>query len=147
MPKAHTCTRCGKKPPHNRSECPARDVTCYECSKKGHFSTVCRSTGSVHANQIIHRTILNTSWVQSRQNTHQSGSTLGQFLSLSTVQLLPDTGADVTGIPETVFKQIKDTTLQPSSRALKGPCQNSLNVIGQFQGTLLTHPTKTVQQD
>ena len=57
-----------------------------------------------------------------------------------------DTGADVTGIPETVCKQMKNTTLQPSSRPLKGPCQNSLNVIGQFQG-ILTHQTKTVQQD
>ena len=36
-----------------------------------------------------------------------------------------DTRADVTGIPEAVFKQIKNTTLQPCSCALKGPCQNS----------------------
>ena len=55
-------------------------------------------------------------------------------------------GVDVTGIPETIFKQIRNTTLQPCSRALKGPCQNSLKVIGQFQGTL-THKSKTVQQD
>ena len=52
----------------------------------------------------------------------------------------------MTGIPETIFKQIKNTTLQPCSRALKGPCQNSLKIIGQFQGTL-TYQTKTVQQD
>ena len=37
-----------------------------------------------------------------------------------------DTGADVMSIPETIFKQIKNTTLQPSCRALKGPCQNTL---------------------
>ena len=59
-----------------------------------------------------------------------------------------DTGADVTDIPETVFKQIKNTTLEPCSHPLKGPCQNSLKVIGQFQlqGTL-TYESKAVQQD
>ena len=39
---------------------PARDATCYKCSKKGHFSTVCRSTGSVRTVQYSDNTQDNT---------------------------------------------------------------------------------------
>ena len=28
---------------HKRGQCPARDITCHTCRKKGHFSRVCRS--------------------------------------------------------------------------------------------------------
>ena len=151
IPRQHACTRCGKTPPHNRQECPAREVTCYKCSKRGHFSSVCRSTGSVRA-------------VEYSEDAQDDSD---NFLGVVELKCLPakvipwtvplmingtvvkfkiDTEADVTGIPETIFMQIKNTTLQPSCRALKGPCQNSLKVIGQFQGTI-TYQTKTIQQD
>ena len=57
-----------------------------------------------------------------------------------------DTGADVTVIPETIFKQIKSIVLQPCMRSLSGPCQNNLTVCGQFRGTL-KHGPHEVEQD
>ena len=36
------CSFCGSKK-HSRRFCPARDVECYRCGKKGHFAKVCRS--------------------------------------------------------------------------------------------------------
>ena len=33
-----TCTRCGRSPSHNKSECPAKDEQCHQCGKRGHFS-------------------------------------------------------------------------------------------------------------
>ena len=37
-----TCFFCGNAR-HPRTRCPARDSTCYNCHKKGHFSKVCKS--------------------------------------------------------------------------------------------------------
>ena len=45
--KAKTCTRCRKSPAHSRQECPAREAICYKCSKKGHYSAVCCTAGSI----------------------------------------------------------------------------------------------------
>jgi len=36
------CYSCGR-PYHKRSRCPARDVTCHTCQKKGHYARVCMS--------------------------------------------------------------------------------------------------------
>ena len=36
------CQRCGNTN-HKRGACPAKDVKCHNCNKKGHFSKVCRS--------------------------------------------------------------------------------------------------------
>ena len=40
------CTRCSRGP-HERSKCPAKDATCFKCSKKGHFGVVCFSSKSL----------------------------------------------------------------------------------------------------
>ena len=32
---------------HQRNHCPAKEVTCYSCGKKGHYSKVCRSKSQV----------------------------------------------------------------------------------------------------
>ena len=37
-----SCYFCGR-PYHKRSRCPARDVTCHICQKKGHYARVCMS--------------------------------------------------------------------------------------------------------
>ena len=37
-----SCSRCGKAY-HNRDKCPAKDVACHKCQKKGHFSSQCFS--------------------------------------------------------------------------------------------------------
>ncbi|KAL5491281.1 hypothetical protein EMCRGX_G016538 [Ephydatia muelleri] len=46
-----------------------------------------------------------------------------------------DTGADVTVIPESVFKSIRNANLMHSDRILCGPARNAL-LIGQFNATL-----------
>ena len=47
-----------------------------------------------------------------------------------------DTGADVSAISESVFKQLKDVTLVHSDRHLSGPSQYQLQVSGKFTATL-----------
>lgn len=41
--KSKQCGKCGKTPKHSWTECPAKDVECRKCQKKGHFAAVCRS--------------------------------------------------------------------------------------------------------
>ena len=53
--KQSSCYRCGKSPLHDRQHCPARDVSCRKCGKKGHYQSVCRTSTKV-------------------DNIHQSGS-------------------------------------------------------------------------
>ncbi|PFX14801.1 Retrovirus-related Pol polyprotein from transposon 17.6 [Stylophora pistillata] len=41
--KRQSCFCCGAKPAHPRSQCPAKDVTCHKCGKKGHYKKCCKS--------------------------------------------------------------------------------------------------------
>ena len=38
------CGWCGRTSCSSRQQCPARNATCFKCSKKGHFESVCRNT-------------------------------------------------------------------------------------------------------
>ena len=50
LPKKFRCNWCGTaNQPHARRDCPARDSTCNNCKKKGHWSVVCKSM-SAHRN-------------------------------------------------------------------------------------------------
>ena len=53
-----------------------------------------------------------------------------------TVQFKLDTGAEVTAISTEVHQHIGSPTLSPPSKVLYGPARQTLNVLGQFQGTL-----------
>ena len=40
------CTRCGTNRHQGSEKCPARNVICHKCKKKGHFKAHCLSRGS-----------------------------------------------------------------------------------------------------
>lgn len=46
-PDRQTCNRCGKSPIHNKTQSPAKEVTCHTCKKIGHYSKMCISSQSV----------------------------------------------------------------------------------------------------
>ena len=52
------------------------------------------------------------------------------------VEFKVDTGADVTVIPESVYRAERDGELQPASLPLNGPTGEALKVLGQFSGHL-----------
>ena len=56
-----------------------------------------------------------------------------------------DTGAEVTAIPEARVAPFKATMKEPS-RTLLGPGMNSLNVSGQFTGTLMQNGDKVKEE-
>ena len=54
----HACPWCGKSPAHERRRCPARGVTCHQCSKKGHFQKVCRAPARARPVQLEDQELL-----------------------------------------------------------------------------------------
>ena len=66
------------------------------------------------------------------------------------VHMKVDTGADITAIPETVYKQDLSSSplLSESDRILRGPDGRALPTVGSFHTTLAVKPTpdNTTQQ-
>ena len=138
-----TCTRCGRAPVHSRDCCPARNAKCHKCKKTGHFQLQCRtkSVCAVLADQddevyiaAVHQQPEKSPWVV----------TLG--VNGSPVEFKIDTGADVSVLPEAIFKELRDVTLQQTSKSLIGPNKQSLNVCGQFEA-VCTYEGQTIREE
>ena len=91
---ARHCTRYGKSP-HTHDKCPAKDVMCQRCQKKGHYSDQCFSkrVGEITADADADSFFLDT--VSS--NHTSSWTTEIQFDEHATIFKV-DTGAEVTAI-------------------------------------------------
>jgi len=132
--QADTCTRCGKSPLHSRQQCPAREAICRKCSKKGHYQSVCHSK-AVNTIESSSPTLDSVNDFLGAVGTNTADEpTWSVTMSLNNVDVKfkIDTGADVTVIPESVFKKLQGVQLQPCSRSLSGPCQNNIKVCGKF---------------
>ena len=129
-----SCTRCGKSPPHTKDKCPAKDAGCKQCSKKGHFQKVCKSKinppqqptisqveeedaflGVVHSNQSV------DPWV------------VELHLNKQCIKFKIDTGADVTVIPASVYKECEHGSLKHSDHRLNGADQQPLQVKTELE--------------
>ena len=138
--KVTTCSRCGKSPPHDRQQCPARDAVCHKCAKRGHFQSVCRSTakvGEVHLDSFQ----ASPSEVFLGSLTEQGANPSSPWAVTLSLNGKPthfeiDTGADVTVISQLAHKEIGSPSLSPPQRTLRGPCNQALPVKGQFTGKL-----------
>ena len=140
------CTRCGKSPPHTKDKCPAKDAVCRRCSKKGHFQKLCRSkhTSEPTINQIEEEEDAFLGVVHSKQSLDPWMVNL--YLNKQSLEFKIDTGADVTVIPASVYKESKHGPLKPSNRLLKGADQQPLQVTGSFTGKLSHKNTETCEE-
>ena len=153
---SEVCTRCGKRQHAGKQQCPARDVTCRKCHKRGHFQAMCRTK----ALKVVSTTEQeDTDSVDSFVGAITESKSL-EIPTISTgtepwmvtillntypVSFQIDTGADVSVIPENLYKKLQAPLLEPTKRSLIGPNQAKLKVRGQFTGTL-SHNSKTVQE-
>ena len=45
--RTQRCSRCGKSPPHSRQVCPASEVICHKCHKKGQYKRCCKTKAAI----------------------------------------------------------------------------------------------------
>ena len=144
--QTQACTRCGKTHSHGKQHCPAREAVCNKCSKKGHFQSMCKTSklAQVEAQPEEQEFLVTLEDAQSSvtKNPWEVTITLNEV----PVQFKIDTGADVSAIPESVFKQLQDVSLTHSDRRLTGPSQHQLQVAGQFTATLKYGTKKTTEK-
>ena len=113
------CTRCGR-PSHNKGErCPATDVVCFTCTKRGHFEAHCffRNKPRATANEVsLDGTFLDTEEFSTAKRLITS-----LLLENKTVSFKLDTGAEVTAVSEETFKMWPQVTLKHPDKKLFGP--------------------------
>lgn len=133
----HRIARCATDvESHAKAQCPARDVTCHTCGKRGHYSKVCKSTKTVHVvetdcNEDIPLFIgsvdagLDPWFADLTQRNHK-------------VRFKIDTGADVSVIPAHIYHAITegDSQLVKPDRSLFGPGRVPLSVLGRYSESL-----------
>ena len=93
------CFYCGNKY-HPRYKCPAKDVECLKCSKKGHFAKVCKTTNlqssatySTNSATMTYRPTLATLNKVKNSKELLSNACLNIFINQKPVEFLIDTGS------------------------------------------------------
>ena len=132
---------CGKGP-HPKQSCPARQVICHKCNKKGQYSTVCRSK----AVAIVSKEQLeNNSFLDTIQDTIQEvgGTSWIATIKINRQEIVfkLDTGAEATAISTRTYNILKNITLQKSGKVNNKP----LDVLGQAV-VQLTYEGRTCKQ-
>ena len=110
----------------NRPVPPGR--LCHKCSKKSHYSSVCRSkaVATVSEEQLGNSSFLDT--------IHETkGTSWTALIEINSQEILfkLDTGAEATAISTRTFKTLKNIKLQKSAKVLCGSNNQPLNVLGQ----------------
>ena len=135
---SRSCNWCGNQP-HDRSRCPARNATCLNCSKRGHFSRVCK-TSALPPQRVAAVVDDEEDYFLGAVHNDQSESAWKRsvYLHGTPLTMTIDTGADVTAIPECTYLSTLSSNpiLMFSRRILKGPDGRPLDVVGSFETTL-----------
>uniref|UniRef100_A0A3B3HH25 Gypsy retrotransposon integrase-like protein 1 n=1 Tax=Oryzias latipes TaxID=8090 RepID=A0A3B3HH25_ORYLA len=133
------CTRCGDSRGHSMQQCPAREAVCNQCRKKGHYARVCRTKQRKDMKIAMVTEDSNDGFAflgsMSDKNTISPWITEVDVNSHSTVFKI-DTGADVTAVSETLYKEGQFGKLEKPTKVLRGPGGSRLQVQGMFTANL-----------
>jgi hypothetical protein len=130
------CTRCGRRPAHDKAQCPARNQTSNKCKKLGHFAAVCRTSKKVRNVQTNQDSAEEDAFLGTV--SHESSDadwTIELTLQGKPAQLHIDTGAEVTVITERTWKGVGQPPLELPDRTLRGPDSTAIATLGKFTGT------------
>ena len=106
-----------------------RNATCFKCSKRGHFESVCRATTDLGEVSAIGTVKRDNYFVEVIKQLKACSKILCSSLFLNygvPVNFKLDTGADVTVISAPGYKKYFKVQLMKPSRILRGPTQHFL---------------------
>ena len=96
----NNCGRCGKV--HNKGHCPAKDVECHRCHRKGHYSTLCysKTVAELSTNQDNQGIPLDTAFLDTVDE--EKASCWNAKIDGKQIEFKLDTGAEVTAVSKQV---------------------------------------------
>ena len=130
-----TCMKCGRGP-HSKYVCPARAATCNKCPKVGHNGDCCRNKAVREVSSECAQEASAFLGAMGESKDDSNPWKVSLKLNSVPVELKIDTGAEVSVIPESVFKKLEGIALIPMSKTLYGPGSHVLFVSGKFTATL-----------
>ena len=130
------CSRCGKG--HQKYKCPAKEVTCHRCNKKGHYSSCCYSkvVGEVNTHLSPNEMELDMVFLDTLTSDANEHWKARLEVNGTKLQFKIDTEAEVTVMSEKDYRGLGKVKLQPTSKILYGPSHHTLKTIGQFMGKI-----------
>ena len=143
------CTRCGYKWHKNFNNCPAKNEECLRCHRVGHFQSVCRQKDKKKVRHVRdsdsddeHVFLGNINEVNDVNSDDWHTELL---VDGKNVRFRIDTGADVTVVPDSYFKNTDK--LQKTDKKLYGPGGSKIEVVGVHKASMETKKqnSKTVQ--
>ena len=142
------CTRCGWERHAPGVRCPASKAICHKCNRVGHFSAKCFSKGAA-MNDVDGLDELSQGMDSAYLSTLTTKQKRAWFCNIQignwSLPFKVDTGAEVTAITESVYKDLTKIHLQKASKILHGPANQSLQVVGQFT-TKLVYGLRSTEQ-
>ena len=143
------CTKCGYKWHKNFNNCPAKNEECLRCHRVGHFQSVCRQKDKKKVRHVRdsdsddeHVFLGNINEVNDVNSDDWHTELL---VDGKNVRFRIDTGADVTVVPDSYFKNTDK--LQKTDKKLYGPGGSKIEVVGVHKASMETKKqnSKTVQ--
>ena len=127
------CWFCGNKR-HDRSRCPARDVSCRNCKKKGHFSKMCNSPAAAAMN--YGESLLISSATPSKCPKSISRASLCGTIKGTVLKILIDTGSSESFIHPDKAKYLRLCILPSSERIMMACSSHHSSTLGHCTTTL-----------
>ena len=123
------CNFCGRSPAHQKAMCSAREVTCYNYAKVGHFGVVCRSTKSVDAISKHPDPEVAFLWEVTKNDDTWTSTVAMEAMGTqcrAEICFKLDNGEDVTVISQSNYRRAGSPSLNASTKRLVGANDNVL---------------------
>ena len=120
----------------SRSLCPARDATCHNCSKTGHFSKLCQSKKDASSSVIFSPTLCAITAACSPNLRHAS---VPVIVNVITMDALIDSCSSDSFISENAFKRLNVKMTRSDKQVSMALTSMESTAIGSSQLTLLVN--------
>lgn len=144
------CGYCNKNHNGGRAQCPARDSSCRNCGKKGHYAVVCRSRNikevdQQHSNESTETFLLDSLYIMDSQSDTMLTDSVSVpsppwmvdlEMNNTTTKFKVDSGADATVGTEEFYRGLNPRPHLEEAQVKLVGVGGQLNCLGQFETTV-----------